>query len=220
VVTAPNGVVFVDGERAGELENGRLRIEVPAGARKVEVRAEGGARGKADVTVLQGFEETVSITVAEPPPDPLVSVLTPKKGFPVRRIVGYTAIGVGAVFGGLAAYQASNFFSARSELDDFRSRVPNTVRDVCDAQNQGIPDAVLACRSYKDANNARTLGLVFGGVGVAAVATGVILLVTDSKHEEAPAATQGGRSKTQAPRIAVTPVIGPSGAGFGAVGVF
>jgi len=99
--------------------------------------------------------------------------------------------------GGLAligsGYFTYTYFSEDSEARKARVGVPPEITDVCaqsvrdNAQASYALAAADACKHSTSANGAWPWAWVFGTVGVAGIATGVYLLVTDPKGKEQPA---------------------------------
>ena len=72
VTTRTPATVYVDGARAGRIVAGQSGVTVadlPAGARTIEIRYDGGEREQRDINVLPGTSVTARFTYTEPEPD-------------------------------------------------------------------------------------------------------------------------------------------------------
>jgi hypothetical protein len=208
-----DGVVFIDGQRRKPLEHGSATIDLPPGTYQVEVRAQGFAPARQDgVIVAAGQDTSVPLklsleTAAEATPAPTGGHTD------VKRIVGWSLIGVGAVAGIVAGVEAAQFFSAKSDLDNDREQVPSSVTDVC-AANVFSSAAVAACSKFNDAQTARIVGVLLGIVGAGSVTAGVVLLLTDHpKEEPLPNANARARSESLTASLRVLPYASPRGGG-------
>lgn len=189
------GTVLLDGTPRGALEHGVARLEAPVGSRMVEIRASGHVPWQQAVRVaLPSTEIDATLVVGSAPPV--------EKPFPVRRVIAWSAVGVGAIMGAVATQQTVSFLGARGELDDIRARVPKSLTDVCAEEAETNPDAVLACRKVKEARRARTNAVIAGLAGAALVGTGVVLLLTEPRSD----ATKAG--------VRVAPMAGPGALGL------
>ena len=201
-----SGTILVDGQEKGRLENGVGKVDVPTGAHTIGVRVVGFEPWTQQVTLAPGGEQEVAATLtpakAEPPP-----VLVTSKPLPVRKIAGYSAIGLGGVSMIIGVVEGFKFLSLKSDLDGDRNNVSRNVTDVC--QDLSTTAAIDACQKYKDAKSARVLEWVFLGVGAALVTGGVVLLVTDHSGDE-PAKDKVGA----AGKVRVLPHVGPRGGGL------
>jgi hypothetical protein len=205
------GAVWINGQRKQTLEKGAATIELPAGTYALEVRATGYAPAQQASVVVNGGQDT-PIAVKLTPEETQVSASASSHPANARRIVAWSAIGVGAaaIVGG--SIEGLRFLSLKSDLDADRNKIDRTIVDVCAVQ--GDPNAADACTKFNDAKSARTVGLVLGSVGVVAAVVGVVLLVTDPG--QAAASDQQPAAPQTALRIA--PWVSPSGAGL--VGTF
>lgn len=198
----PGAVLRVDG-----VEVGTLPLPTPwvlaRGAAVLEVAAPGYLTAQRAVTVADGavWRESIALEreapvavavtppVALPPPPPTAS--------PLRRVLGWGAVGLGAVFGAVgvwqgAAWSAQGDDSRRATMTQAgplgawarfqRDANPTgnlSASTVCDlAAASRTADGVGAATLCQD--NARTAALAigFGVASAALVATGVVLLVT------------------------------------------
>ena len=165
VVTGGDAAVAIDGVAVEGADRARRPVE--PGEHTIEVTSPGQAPVRRTVTVAEGAEETVSISVspaAAPPPPPPHEV---EEGSMVPALVafgvGAAGLGVGSVTGILALSKASE------------------LKDQCDGNR-----CAAALETDRDAvdtlSTLSTIGFVVGGVGVA---TGVVLLVVRPGGEDA-----------------------------------
>ncbi len=198
---AASGMVLVDGAERARLDAGVAKVDVPAGKHNVEVRAPGFEPWSQQVDVAAGGEQEITATLApskgEPPP------VIVKSNIPVKKYAAYGLIGLGAVSLAVGVFEGIKFLGAKSDLNDDRGKVSGAVTDVC--ADLSTNAAIDACQNYKKAKDARMLGLIFGGIGAALIAGGVVLLVTDKPTEGAP-------QKDQAVRV--IPTLSPTAAGL------
>src|SRR5439155_3137286 len=95
----------------------------------------------------------------------------------------WSAIGVGGALAVVGVVEGVRFLGLKDDLNSDRSHVDKNVTDVCAADQAANPYASDACTKFHDAKSARTLGLLFGGVGAALAVTGFVLLITDHGRE-------------------------------------
>lgn len=197
-----SGTVLVDGQEKGKLENGVAKIEAPTGAHTIAVRVAGYEPWSQQVTIGAASEQEVAATLTPTRSEPAPVIVT-TKSLPVRKIIGYTAIGLGSASMIIGVVEGVRFLSLKSDLDGDRNNVSRSVNDVC--QDLSTNAAIDACQKYKDAKSARVLEWVFLGAGAALVTGGVVLLVTDHSSDDA--------AKDKAGAFRVLPHVGPRGAG-------
>jgi hypothetical protein len=227
-----DGTVFIDGQKRGTLAKGETTIEVPVGSHKVEVQAPGFAPATQEINVLLGREMNVTLTLAPetPPPPP------PESSFPLRKVAGWSAMGVGAVVGGIGLVEGIRFLGLRSDLDNVRQAnygytgvkvenpcVTSRTLEQMGSMDPALPALNTGCSKLNGATTARTVALILGSVGAAIFATGAVLLLTDSSGKEGGA--DGAPPKDAAPPKAsfhVLPSFGPTAreAGLDVVGTF
>ena len=199
------GSLSVDGQQR-VLEKGDASLELPPGVHTVEVSVPGFKPAKELVTIFAGKDTKISVPLA-PEEARVEAALKPT---PVRKIVGFGVIAAGAglmIVGGIEGLQYRS-------LDNAQQRSLAAVeRSKGDACAQTSPAAIDACDRYHKGLRVSTAAWLFTGVGVAAVATGIILLMTDKG--EAPHADDRGRS-----RLRVVPELGAGGGGLRVVGTF
>jgi len=196
------GQVLVNGQRKATLEKGAATMELPAGSYAVEVRAPGFVAAKQQVTVTGGTDTPLALKLVPEKEQPEVAADTGKPTN-VRKIVGWSAVGLGAAFAVVGVIEGVRFLGIKDDLNSDRAHVDKSVSDVCAPEQAGNPFAASACNHFHDARTARTLGLLFGGIGAALAVTGVVLLVTDHPTESAPAESA----------LKVTPYASPLGGG-------
>jgi hypothetical protein len=204
------GFVLINGQRKATLEHGAATIELPAGSYLVEVRSPGSIPTKQQVTINAGADTPVTMKLSAQAAAPAPAA-SGGKGLSTRKIVAWSAIVVGAGALVVGTVEGIRFLGLKDDLNANRNHVDRSVTDVCAPEQAGNPYAVDACSQFKDAKSARTLGLLFGGVGVALAATGVILLVTD--HPKEPAADVAKREPIK-PRVDLTPSLSPKYGGL------
>jgi hypothetical protein len=203
---AAGGTVVVDGDERETLRAGVARVTVTAGEHTVAVRVPGFRAAPQTASVAARAERDVEFTLAPIPASAQATTQEPTheagRGAPVQRILGYSAIVVGAGLLVAAGVEAANWMSDKNASDADRANVPNTVPNVCDYQSSPAQDA---CQKGKDAKTASVLGWVFAGAGVALAGTGTWLVLSDSgadsSHREA-------RRTVTAPTVRIVPELG------------
>jgi len=188
------GAIWVDGSESAPLRKGQGKLELGPGRHVIEVRVAGQGPVRKDVTVAGGSNLDLTLAGAsddEPSPTPSVHQ-EPSRGTNTRSIVGWGLIGVGAIAGGFGIYEGVHFLQLRSDTDKFRDE--NQVRGqgpnkeaICQAGQQpatwnksGEGAARDICDNYDAAKTASLLGVIGGGVALAAIGTGAYLLLTDT----------------------------------------
>jgi hypothetical protein len=191
--------VSVDGREVPVASLGARRATDP-GKRKVRVTADGFISGGRIVMLKEGEQQAITITLDRPE-----SVELPETAAPPDAPAGQTAQssspwpwiafgvgGAGLAVGGVTGVMA---LGVRSDLVD-----------ACGPSRKCNPrDESEQARFEDDRSEYRTLGTVAGigfGVGLAGVATGVVLLLTSPKAEASPNAAS------------LTPVLGPGYVGI------
>lgn len=229
------GNVLVDGVEKSRIEDGRATIELPAGKHTVEVRAPGYRPSRQEIDVVAGAEATIGVTLSPeprvaPPPAADADEGAQASSGSGRRIVGWALIGLGVAAAGFGVYETAEFVSLKSKNDDFRAmhqvdgrdgRAPPSKDLVCAvgrgespsvAWVNGAPpsqgSAQASCDNHNKAFTSSVLGWVAGGVAVASLGIGTILLLTDSPSQEKKPQTDGS------PKFRLTPTYGPRNAGL------
>jgi hypothetical protein len=203
------GDVWVDGQKRGELVKGDLTLELLAGQHTVEVRARGYAPARQQVLVSAG--KNIPFNAILTPEGAGSPDRGPEKPIPVVRILGWAAIGVGAGLGIASVVVGARYFSESSDQDARLAKIPSGI-NACDAQQNNTQApwrtaADEACQKAEEWDKARVNAIVLAAAGGALVATGVIVLLTDSSSPEAPA-----RDKKTAKRdVKLEPRVGPAG---------
>lgn len=206
-----DGTLLADGAPVGTVDHGTATVTLTAGAHQLDVQAPGMPSSPQSVTVTAGAESEVTFQLgaASPPP-----VTTPSKPLPLRKIVGFSTIGVGVALGVVGIVFGAGYADASGKWDSnaYRSQVPSNV-NVCSAAAATNPtygpSAVHACNDKGAAETQGNLALVFGGIGVGVVAVGVVILATDH-----------GSTEQEPPKAGawhVTPTFGPTGGGVSAL---
>ncbi len=167
------GQVFVDGQPIGALKSGEGTFMVPSGPHKVTVKAVGYADMESQVVVKPtGAPTEVSVTMVAQ------GEHTPLNG---KRVAGFAAIGVGAVFGIVGIASAVQVNGVQGTVNQVRMGEPASA-DVCssgfvDPTNSGVTSSNLssACSKGKTFQTLQIvsfpLAAIAGGVGIFLVAT-------------------------------------------------
>lgn len=207
VVHAGNGGgdVLVDGSPKGVLDGGVARVDVPPGRHTIAVRVPGFDSPAQTASVAAGADQDLTFTLTEGGPPP--SEAGPHSAFPMRKVLEYGALVVGGGLLIVSGVETAQWINDSNQSNTDRQQVPSTITDVCTTQiNHFAQDA---CNKSKDAQTVSALGWVFGGLGVAFVATGVVLLVTDHSSSETGGSTAA--KLAQKPKLDVLPAVGPQG---------
>jgi hypothetical protein len=209
-----DGVVWINGQKSRALEHGTATIDLAAGRYDVEVRAEGFTTAKQEsVTVVAGQDTSVPlklVPVAAPSAEPASS----GGNIDIRRVAGWSLIGVGVVAGIVAGVEGVEFLSAKNDLNSARQGVSSNVTDICASSVAFNSAAVNACNKYNAAASDRTVGTIFAAVGVVSVGIGAILLLTEPKKEGS-AIDGAPAARAEKPRFRVLPYAATRGTGGG-----
>jgi hypothetical protein len=149
-----------------------------------------------------------SSTVVPPP-------VEPEGGGSGRRILGWSLVGVGVVGAVVAVVEAVRWGSLQSKVDedrkgkDGRGNYDVATVGVSDPCNHDTPAAQSACDTNKSAKSTSTIAWVAGGVGVAALGIGAVILLTDSSGSKSASVSTHGSVK---PRV--LPYAGPKAGGL------
>lgn len=192
-----SGTIVINGVPQGKLEGGNARLEIAAGTHLVEVRIAGFTAPARQVVLDAGSEAelTFVLTAAKSEPN-----TPPPAPFPVRKVVGFSAVGVGAALLAVGGIEGLRFLSERSDLDDARAKTPTTIQNLCD--DSITPTTEAGCRAYNSAKKARTLAIVFSAIGGVVAGAGLVVLLTDP-----------GPPKPTAGKVQVSPHFGPAEGG-------
>jgi hypothetical protein len=185
-ISESQAVVTVDGKPRGPYA-GEMRL--PTGAHRLLVERGGFEPVERDVTLDAGRTTTVRIGL-DPTPDTraaYVSRTTSQRTWGIVATAGGLLVAGGGV--GFAVWNAGQQSTAQSDLSTAQNNVNHPVKgSACDTSGGGDPakcNAPLldAQSRLNDANTRAVFGYVGIGVGVAATALGVYLLVSnDSPH--------------------------------------
>lgn len=198
------GEIVVDGDKHVPLDKGTARVELAAGGHSIELAPTGGSPVKRNVLVTAGRETVVEFTppsTVEPP-----SEASPTK---TRKIVGGITMGVGAVLGAVAVYEAIHWNSLQSDGEAYAASIEK-------------PTPERACREYdpkciqidKDAKTASALAWSLGGAGVVALGIGAFLFFTD------PGSSEPNKAATSKPKTSIVPSVSASSGGLTVLGSF
>ena len=161
---------------------------------------------KRNVVVTAGRETVVEFTpssaVTEPP-----SESTPVR---TRKIIGGISMGIGAILGAVAVYEAINWSSLQSDGDAYAATIARP------ADNKPCAQYDVRCIDIdKDAKTASALAWTLGGVGVVAIGVGAYLFFTDSGSSEAPKTAAAPK-----PKARIVPQVGSTSGGLMVLGSF
>jgi hypothetical protein len=205
------GQIYVDGLKRGIFTDGASTFDLPPGQHTVEIRSEGYVTAKQTANVMAGQETSLSFNLVPSSPQDKTPTAAGKP-FPTRKVIGWSAIGVGVVLGVVAGIEGTRFLSARSDLNDDRTHVDKNTADVCAADVQSNHYAADACTKFNDAKSARTTGVLVGSIGAVAIAAGVVLLITDPGHAEAPPSDTTAKA-APAGHMRFVPYVSPQASG-------
>lgn len=198
----PGAELRVDGERAGTLPLATPWV-IPSGAATLELTAPGYQTLRRAVSLADGevFREAMNLhpsalPAAPAPPGAVVDAPAPAPDV-ARSVVGWSAVGVGVVLGGLALWQAVSWSSEGGDAGRATPTSPGALgawaryQDDVNSLRSLDPDAVCARASgdaSPDASAVRELcdgsaqrAALAWGLGVAAAvvaATGAVVLAT------------------------------------------
>ena len=151
-----------------------LGVERPInpGSHRLEARVGGQLRASRELSIVEGQSYLVELDVRPPapPPKPIVPPAPVSNTHPHswQKTGGYVALGVGALGLGIGTYTGIVALNRKSDLDSVcKPNCPPSSADDIDAFRSN-----------------RTISYVSFGVGIAAAATGVALLVLGKPSEE------------------------------------
>jgi hypothetical protein len=179
--------VEVDGQ-GFPLEELRAGAPVDPGRHVVVLQAPGAAEQRSTVDVAEGEAKTVAFAGAAPPPPSADTHEGPSD----KRVAGFVVGGVGVVGLVVAAGTGGVLVSKNAQIT---SGCPSKMG--CSATVQGLIDST---------GSLKIVNAVGWGVGIAGVATGVVLIAIGGKAAKAPAA--------------LAPALLPGGGGVTATGRF
>ncbi len=212
VVTAGNvtGEVFVDGESAGQIIDGRTELTLPSGEHKVSVKADGFSEAVGSVSVRPG--QSVEVTLN---PVPLGSgggggtePTKDKGGSGLKKTLGYVALGTGAVLaigGGYFWFKSSQDNNADVIKDYSKGKLAvkpaSDDVNVCDsARAQNFSPVVSKCDDNK---KHKTLAFALGISGLVVGGVGAYLVFIDGKSSEK--AAKASKARRVRPLVGVGP---------------
>jgi hypothetical protein len=162
---------------------------------------------KRNVLVTAGRETVVEFTpqgAVEPPSE--------GGGPKTRKIIGGVAMGVGAVLGAIAVYEAIHWVGLQSDGEDRAKLVPKeTPERSC--KEYGDP---VCIQIDKDSKTASVLAWTLGGAGVVALGVGAYLFFSDSGSSEG--STKAATAPK--PKTRVVPQLGGNSGGVMVLGTF
>lgn len=216
VAKAPSGSVKVDAGKTVPLASGVATLRLPPGTHNIVVEAPGLETVRKTLSVTPGGAERLALTAS---PDGAPILADDGKPFPTQKVLGWTAIGLGAaglVVGGVFGAQWIGLQADNAALkDDYPGVDPRTGQPADACALAGLDaDADLACKN-DDAARGKAIGWVFAGVGAALVGGGIVLLATAPSGDapkDAPKAAKRG--------VRLLPSFGPTGGGVSLGGRF
>jgi hypothetical protein len=208
-VTGPAGATLIlDGKAAGVLDtSGSLRLDLEPGQHAVRLAGPGSSSLDDQLALIEaGVEDTVALSVPaaasvpqssddseRPPPD------KPKRS--LRKILGWTSIGIGAAFAIATVYSWVRIEKINDDPDYLayrasypRANLPNGVRNVCSRARAGElaatkPEQTALEKSAVDlcdeASTLETLQYVFIGGTVLGAGVGTYLLLSGDREPRA-----------------------------------
>jgi hypothetical protein len=205
-----SGTVLVDGVEKAKLVEGVARLDVARGQHSVNVNVTGFTAPAQTVTLADGAQQDMSFALT-PSPSPAPAEATPeqssgeKSTFPVRKVVGYSAVVAGVGLLVAAGIEGANWVSDRNASDEDRRSVPSTVTDVCATPfNAAGADA---CQKSNSAASAVRLGWIFAGVGAVLTGTGIWLVLSDHGGGSDVPSEPTARARAR-PKLDVLPALG------------
>jgi hypothetical protein len=206
------GVVWINGQKNRALEHGAATIELAPGRYDVELRAQGYATAKQEmVNVIAGQDASVALRLV-----PIAAPSEPasaEQKVNVRRVAGWSLIGLGVVAEIVAGVEGIEFISAKNDLDTARQNVSSSIPDVCADSVAFNSSATTACNKYNAAANDRLVGAVLGVAGIVPLAVGAALLLTDTSRESSGARAPETTSRVEKRRLEVLPYASARGGG-------
>jgi hypothetical protein len=170
-------VVTIDGAPLPPAAVGIARFVDP-GERRVEAMAGTARAAPTVVTLSEGEQSSVSLTLPAPPPSaPSSAEASLDENNAKNRLPAYVALGVGAVGLGAGVFFTVEHVQKQSDADD---RYEGCLPQRCDA---GVVDEIDALDS--ESATAGTLAWVGYGIGAAGIGAGLYLLVVTGSDEAA-----------------------------------
>jgi hypothetical protein len=158
--------------------NALLGVERPInpGLHRIEARVSGQLRATRELSIVEGQNYQIELDVRPAQPAPKPVVVAPPAPSPAptssahswRKTGGYAALGVGALGLGIGTYTGILALNHKSDLDSVCSPTcpPSSAADIDSFRTN------------------RTISYVSFGVGIAAAATGVVLLTLGNPSQE------------------------------------
>jgi hypothetical protein len=213
---AEEGTVLVDGKPAGQLEHGQVTLTLLGGPHTIEVQGKDTTSGPQQVTVVNGSEVSIAVELhpgavtAIPPTEP------PSKPAPVKKIIGFSTMGVGLVLGVVGLVEGIQWWTGQGDFNSETGKYKiyasktyggiNSTWKYCDYATDVIMKE--ACDKKGSLDTAAILGYALGGAGVVLMAVGAILVFSDksASSEEPP----------KAGKLTIFPTVGLQGGGVNA----
>lgn len=203
----PTGTIFIDGKEAGKLAGGSATFDLPRGSHRIKIVAEGYEDAETTIDLKAREERDVSLTSVK------------KSGGPdIKKILGFTSIGVGVAAAGVATYATVRVASMQSDLDPVLSgqnlgpNIEGKDQNACDNPNffyRDSGDSQLTEAEIQDiCSESATMGPLNAAMWPVAgvfVGTGIILLAVSDWG--------GGDQEAASLPFLVVPSIGPEGGG-------
>jgi hypothetical protein len=222
--SADAGSVLVDGQPKATLDHGRTTLSLSAGPHTIEVRAPGYANARRDVTVQPSTSSEVELVLEAEAPPP--GAEGPSKPLPIRKIVGWGAIGAGTVLVVVGVVLGVSYLGDKSDLNTARNANYGGqpahdgagIADPCNPSASGgatNTETVKGCNALDAAKSAEIGEITTFAIGGVLAATGVYLLVTDHSSSDAPAPTKTGLASFH-----LLPSVGPGSGSLLVLGRF
>jgi hypothetical protein len=225
--SAESGSVLVDGQPKATLEHGRATLSLSAGPHSLEVRATGYSNARREVNVQPSTSTEVEVVLEAEAPPP--GAEGPSKPLPIRKIVGWGAIGAGTVLIVVGAVLGANYLGDKSDLNSARGAsgvTPNygegkgtpSIADPCNPSASGGTTndlTVKGCNALNSAKSAEIGEITTFAIGGVLAATGVYLLLTDHPSSDAPPPAKTGLAS-----VRVLPSLAPGNGSLLVLGRF
>jgi hypothetical protein len=188
------------------------------------VRAPGYANARRDVTVQPSTSSEVELVLEAEAPPP--GAEGPSKPLPIRKIVGWGAIGAGTVLVVVGVVLGVSYLGDKSDLNTARNANYGGqpahdgagIADPCNPSASGgatNTETVKGCNALDAAKSAEIGEITTFAIGGVLAATGVYLLVTDHSSSDAPAPTKTGLASFH-----LLPSVGPGSGSLLVLGRF
>jgi hypothetical protein len=226
-----SGDLYEGGQKIGHVEGGHATVELVAGSHTIELKGVDGygdSSGTIDVSGDGGELKLSPVKIAG------------GKGLDWKLYGGIGAIAVGAVFIGVGVATSLSVHDAQNDpnFHDYQLRFPdpnrfnNGTSDVCNEAKNGNPGSppVNSSTGYKVSDIAdfcdsthkkQILQWVWYGLGVAFIAGGTVLILTDDKNKASSdeGTPEPKTSKTKV-NVKLMPSFGPHDGFLSLVGTF